>query len=116
MNDAYYFGCWGDSGHFMFNRDGETAERNARAILPPPLRVPDATLTPKGPQIQGVALLHHVEGWTAISFWDRSVDSRPGSNSTFILRGTLTWDEVIEQSRAAFPSVWARFKFEVRRG
>ena len=30
----------------------------------------------RGPQTQGEALLYHKQGWTAISFWDRSVDER----------------------------------------
>jgi hypothetical protein len=66
----------------------------------------------------GEALLHHRERagvtWTALAFWDRSVDDRYGSNSVFILRGALSFEEAVTLAREQFPEVWARFSFTVR--
>ena len=31
---------------------------------------------------------HHKDGWTVISFWDRSGDKRPGSNTAFLFKPT----------------------------
>lgn len=63
---------------------------------------------------QGVAALHVVDGWTAIAFWDRSVDKRGACNSNFVTHDVVDFDEMVRRSRAAFPHVWARFPFEVR--
>lgn len=65
-------------------------------------------------QIEGLAKVTHLNGWTILSFWDRSVDSRGGSNSTFLEQGTLTFDEMVAKAKEVFPTIWARFKFEVK--
>ena len=48
-------------------------------------------------QTEGQALLTHGGGWTAIAFWDRSSSggARPYSNTAFIVRGTLTFEQMI---------------------
>lgn len=124
---GYFFGCWGRSGHYLFVPGGCSPSKDEIEALPRALRRPDGTLAPgrrrylnrpadvdSEDQVEGLAALHYVEGWTALSLWDRSVDTRLGSNSTFIVRGTLSFDEMLERSRALFPSIWARFKFAVR--
>lgn len=63
---------------------------------------------------QGVAALHkrlsRFDGatWTALSFWDRTGDKRPSSNSNFVARGDFTADEMIALAREHFPEVMAR--------
>jgi hypothetical protein len=73
----------------------------------------DGGLCPKGPEIEGRALIHHKDGWTAMSFWDRSVDHRGKCNSSFLAEGTFTFEEMLAIAREKFPRVVGRFKFEI---
>ena len=123
----YYFGCWDGTGHHLWTSDGRFA--------PHTLRLPwtglDGTLcgdpaladmrgrSSREPlywpgddahQPQGVARLHHRDGWTALAWWDRSEDRRYGSNSAFVAEGTLTAAEIVERGAGAFPSVWRRIE------
>ena len=122
----YYFGCWSGTGHHLWAPDGRALTRNEP--LPPSLRCLDGTLCGDPAladhnrrtgalswhgierQPQGVARLHHRDGWTALAWWDRSGDARGGSNSAFVAEGTLTAAEVIERGRVAFPTVWRRIE------
>lgn len=104
-----YFGCIGQPGHFMHGEDGR---RDYYAVTPWG-KTPDGTLCPEGKQVEGKALLHHKAGWTAISFWDRSVDGRGGCNSNFFVDRDLSFDEAVAISKERFPRIWSRFKFEV---
>lgn len=87
----------------------------------------DETITPLGAKLdggycpdqkkgepQGLATLTHDKGWTVLAFWDRSGDDRFGSNSAFLVEGIFTFEEMVEQAQAAFPSIWTRFTFAVR--
>lgn len=62
---------------------------------------------------QGIAALHCLGGWTAISFWDRTADKRGACNSNFVVDENLNFEEMVERSKAAFPKVWARFPFPI---
>lgn len=110
--DAYYVGCVGDTGHYMWDAELRKDWHWFKQV-PWGVRI-DGTIPPPRNYEQGVARLEHLEGWTAVGFWDNTVDSRPGSHSTFVFRGTLTYEEAIAKARATFPTIWARFNFEVR--
>lgn len=123
MSAPLYFGCWGDTGHSLWN----THARMVRELHPWGVGSSglDGTLAPTDPPLrrgslrrdemdEGIAALIHKDDWTALAFWDRSVDRRGGSNSVFLLPGTLTFDEATRAAREAFPRVWERFSFEVR--
>lgn len=114
-----YFGCHREAGHYLFTVGMESlgARRNSYRDLETFI---DGSFCPTGlPQSQqeGVANLTHMNrdyhGLTILSFWDRSVDSRPGSNSNFILPGVLNFQQALEESKKQFPKVFSRFKFEV---
>lgn len=106
-----YFGCIGRPGHFM-HKSGGTRDWDA---ITPWGKTPDGTLCLKddGRQPQGEALLHHKDGWTALSFWDRSVDKRGGCNSNFFANGDFTFDEMLMLARLRFPEVIARLTFPI---
>lgn len=122
-----YFGCpcgvagHRDAGHFYYDDRyrslglGNRPDRQTGpwspidgALAP---REWDSRRAPEKPQ--GVAALHHKDGWTALSFWDRSGDSRPASNSTFLFDGTLTFNEALAAARDHFPALFERFPFEI---
>lgn len=119
-----YFGCIGGPGHYLFASPGRWASRE---VVTPWGQTPDGTLTPhenvcsrkRGShyclckEIEGSALLHHKDGWTALSFWDRSVDKRGGCNSTFMSEGVLTLEEMMRKATAEFPNVMNRLRFPI---
>ena len=108
----YYFGCPVVPGHYLYATTGAKIYKHK---LPWKYCSLDSTLCPTDPkQPEGLAWLHHKDGWTAISFWDRSGDSRRNSNSAFLTEGTYTFTEMLDISKIQFPDIWARFTFEVR--
>lgn len=120
---SLYFGCWGVIGHYLWT-PGATrvhdavhpwgrASRGLDAMLAPGIADRSGNVPPNE-QHEGVAALHHRDACTALAFWDRSVDQRPGSNSVFIFDGTLTFTEAARMAHERFPDVWERFTFDVR--
>jgi hypothetical protein len=114
---VYYFGCLYEPGHYLWeNMHMRNSELFRQQPWGPRLdgyihgsTVRDMTLYIP----EGRAWLHHLNGWTLLSFWDHSVDTRPGSNSAFIAEGTFTFDEMVMAAKAHWPEVWKRFTFEV---
>lgn len=126
----FYFGPWDQAGHYLFHEGGGGVYRDEeRGTLPWHEYSPDGgidcVLQPgcyrdrgghwrHGREVEGEALLHHKNGWTALSFWDRSVDERGGCNSTYFAEGIFTFAEMVEMAKARFAERWNRMKFEVR--
>jgi len=123
----YYFGPWDIPGHYLFKENGCSTHRE-EDLLPWAHQI-DGCLQPgcrKNPrnnqwthervadEVEGEALLHHKDGWTALSFWDRSVDTRFGCNSTYFAEGTFTFDEMVEMAKTRFSERWAKMNFKVR--
>lgn len=59
---------------------------------------------------QGRSFIHFVDGWTIIAWWDRSEDTRRGSNAVFFVRGRHPWAVAVAQAREAFPRELARME------
>jgi hypothetical protein len=112
---AFYFGCYGQAGHY-FHDERMRHRWEAEQIVPWGFKV-DGGLAPtigyRQEAPQGHAALHHKAGWTALSFWDRSGDSRGNSSSTFLFEDTLTFDEALAEARERFPALFKRFPFEI---
>ena len=99
---VYYFGCFDEVGHYLYYPDGRSVyERDATPWSWPAI---DGSLAPEGQQVQGLALLHKKDGWTAIAFWDRTFDSRGNSNSAFLAEGDFTFEEMLELAKKYFPA------------
>lgn len=109
----YYFGCIDRPGHYMHGPRGYDREADRFTEGNPWGYKIDGRLCPSGPEVEGRALVHHKDGWTALSFWDRSVDRRGKCNSNFLAEGTFTFAEMIELARQHFPKVVARFSFPI---
>lgn len=56
----------------------------------------------------------HKDGWSAVSFWDRSGDERPNSNSAFIVHAEMDGKSILDLARAQWPEVFARPGFPIR--
>jgi len=124
--NTYFFGCkrnadknpLGQVGHYHYGADAQSLYGNWRSIKHPwgdeeKGIYPDGNLCPKNTTKEGVANLHHKDGWTALSFWDYSGDTRGASNSNFFFEGTFTFDEAKELMGKFYPSIVDRFKFVV---
>lgn len=111
---AFYFGCWSPdkTGHFLYNSHGQKIREDIKDFPMRPTAL-DGSLLNGVPDKQGNAVLFHGRGWTLLSFWDRSGDSRPASNSTFVFHDELTFESAVEEAQLAFPGRWSRIKFAV---
>ena len=109
----YYFGCHRDAGHHMWRPGMDSMSMRAAAEMQPWGYNIDSGLCPKKTRRQGVAVRHFKDGWTAIAFWDNTIDDRPGSHSTFLVEGQFSFEQMVEMAREQYPSVWARLTFTV---
>ena len=113
ITEPYYFGCRNnEAGHYAFDRTLFMRCKNV------PVRnwlsQHDGALPPQyGPEVEGLVQFRSWPGVCSIAFWDRSVDKRGKSSSSFLLPGELTPDEALAAAREAFPTVFARFTFDV---
>lgn len=108
-----YFGCLGGTGHYYYATDGYRCSTREPWVRNPWSRDIDTGLCPTNTREQGKAALHHEGNWTALAFWDNSVDHRGNSHSTFVVNCNLDFESMMHVCRSAFPQVFARFKFEV---
>lgn len=113
---TYFFGCARTGtdrqvGHYLYGKNATPLY--GRDDTTPWGRTPDGTLAPNSTAAAGVASLHHKDGWTALSFWDYSGDSRGKSNSNFFFEGEYGFDEAVSLMREQYPKIVARFKFPI---
>lgn len=122
---AFYFGCVDTSGHYLHSNHGREYGFGELPSSDHPNVVPkddlagfpwgwwiDGDLQPQGDQTEGRCVVHHVASeWTALAFWDRSVDKRPGSCSVFIAEGHHLFAGMVMLFKATFPRVIQRFRF-----
>lgn len=135
---CFYFGCWNTAGHYLFAPGGRSVGAESRLIEHyAGGRHIDATLAPrvgsdnkitwtgahpkdKRTRVessteecpQGQFLLHHLDnGFTAIQWWDRCQgDTRGACNSTVLLEGVHTAEEMLAALREHFPHVVENLK------
>lgn len=133
---CFYFGCWNEAGHFLFLPGGRSARGDHRLETYNGGAHLDGTLAPRVSNRtraivwqgmgdtqearlrigydsqeapQGQFLLHVLDtGYTAIQWWDRNQGDRRGAcNSTVLLEGTHTAEEMIAALHEHFPHVAA---------
>lgn len=116
LTRIFYFGCLGDVGHYLWDHMSMST-RLVPTDFPCDWHELDGrflTVPKSVPGIEGYGSLVHLNAWTILSFWDRSVDTRPGSLSVFVIHGTLTFDEAVASAQEWFPRIWQRYKFQVQ--
>jgi len=123
MVKMYYYGCVNRPGHFMFSPalepwlykcDCPWRAFEAEKLAPHAEGCRKTGICRCAGTEQGVAVIHHKDGWTALSFWDRSVDFRAGSSSTFFAQGDYDFAEMCAFAASQFPTIWKRFSFQVK--
>lgn len=111
----FYFGCVDRPGHYLFDSDGNFARsyRHERFKYPGfnnnllnPFHL-DGVFTP-GHQRSGEYVVSTVPPALIVSWHDRSVDSRPGSHSTFIGFGYANAEELLDDACLQFKQVMTR--------
>lgn len=118
----FYFGCYGEAGHYLYRPTGNRVVelgrcyRGDRLGLPFAERILDGGLIPDhwprpDAHLQGQCFLAHINGWTLVSFRDYSGDTRPGSNSVFLVDSVESMRVVIDYAAARLPALFARFPF-----
>jgi hypothetical protein len=107
MSDIYYFGCRQVCGHYWHL--GTVQLYNGAPWWGEPTEV-----LPEYPQVQGVVRCSQYEGWNVFSFWDRSVDRRPGSYSLFATKAELSNEEFLKRAQTEYPWVFERLGYELQ--
>jgi hypothetical protein len=106
--NVLYFGCIGGSGHYLHDK----LNPQRRYDSTPWGNSLDGALDPQDQQ--GVAMLSRREGWTAIGWSDRTVDSRPGSHSVFLVEAEVTAEQLLQAAKEQWPQVFSRFRFPIK--
>ncbi len=104
---VYYFGCLGDKGHYYF-KSGSDRYCDPPEEFPWPGYEGDGGLQPHPGYKQGAAKLHHKDGWTALAWWDMTVDTRPASCSVLFVDAELDLGDMLLALLEHFPSVHKR--------
>lgn len=105
-NAPLYFGCKGEAGHYAWDSSGKRLNwKNTDADF---LMRHDGQLAPKQTREQGKAILHHFPEFAILAYWDYKVDSRPGSNTMFLIPGQTNPAQAIETIKQHFPQIWQR--------
>jgi hypothetical protein len=113
MDMMYYFGCWDEAGHYLFSPDGHSMSRIMAERYGIPFRTEllDGLFAPRYVKEDDTKTqLIYVHGWTFLAMWDRSVDTRPGSNCVFLIGGNYDEDMMWTIARQRYPKIVARLK------
>jgi len=117
MIDRLYYGCGpADTGHYFWLPDsyrGKYANSHDKLAACPWGYSVDGGLQSQGACRQGRCALHRKDGWTALAWWDQSMDTRPGSCSTFCMLGEHDFDVMVAAFRESFPWAAQRMGFEL---
>lgn len=101
--DAFYFGAVGTAGHYFWTTTGQRLVLTAPPDLNLPWETVDGSLLPKDTRMQGHGQFHIKDKWVVLSIHDYTVDARPGSHSTFFLRGGYRNVTMVLQELREYP-------------
>lgn len=111
MTKLFYLGCINKAGHYLWkDQDTEDSYYGNKEIPEHILSKLDTGFCPKDTAVIGFVQRTNIDDWVILSWWDRSVDSRPGSHSTFAAQGFKNMGELQSEMRNKFPVVFSRQK------
>lgn len=118
MNKIYYFGCGlRETGHYLHNIDLITIDEFSLK-LPFKWEKLDCGFCPKDNEVnnqeQGIIKSTKIDEWLILSFWDRSMDKRFGSHSTFLCKTNEGKKELLSRSKKCYPKIFKRIEFKLR--
>lgn len=92
--------------HRHFDAGWPPATRSRRLVTSP--RAYTIVETDERPP--GMAAVGHHNGWTVVSWWDRSGDDRGASHSTILIPAIVEEGLELAVAERAFPAVFARYR------
>lgn len=108
-NQWLYFGCVDQVGHYLWDRYGKSGYSEPWMRR---LACFDGQLAPQWTNEPFVAVISRLGSYrlTALSFWDNTVDKRPGSNSILFTPSLVCSPEtMLLGATSQFPHIWKRF-------
>lgn len=111
---VFFFGCvTARNGHGLYDEEdyptcGGTGPFSLSGVQPFTAKELDGGLQPKGSQTLGLATRTWKDAWTAVAFWDRSVDARPNSCGVFLVEGMLGFVDAMGIFNERMPKTFAR--------
>ena len=110
LQTTYFFGCTRAMGHYLVGPGLRYLDDREQRGWYDRMECLDGSLAPKpGPQIECQAWAWRLTGFTpqpysALSWWDRTVDRRDGSNIIIFAPGhTVTAEDILVLARRHFP-------------
>lgn len=112
-----YFGAYEHVGHHLRSPGGRMlhVEMSPALSWHPdgnycPGRIPGSPQHARRnrPEVEGEARLTHENGLTILGIWDRSVDTRLGSHSTYIATGTHDFETMRRLCEETYPKRWRK--------
>ncbi len=114
---VYYYGCWDNCFNSFYLPDGDELSLGDHGQLKELLAhdgisifdIGDSRLVgdlPRG--AEGQAHLFHMNGWTYVTFWNKSYDSRNGNHSDFFTQGIWDFDTMCRIARQEYPMLWKK--------
>lgn len=120
MSVIYYFGCSQRSGHYLFEaEDGWLrscrlyTEKDFERFGNHGARL-DGLFCPPSNWSTQLWMESAVGPWRIISWWDNSIDTRPGSHSTFVGKGYASGEELLAAARPLFREVFDRQRLPMK--
>jgi hypothetical protein len=108
----FFVGVWDPHrgvGHHLYDVTGRQV--HGRTDIPFRWQIVDSGLLPPNePERQGELHLSHINNWTVLTMWDRTGDSRPNSNASFIVKGQHSIEVMKLLAAQHFPAVWERIQ------
>lgn len=117
MSEIYYFGCVGGIGHHLHkpSEHGPVRPDRREHRKVAWMKICDGGLGLEdidGGNTEGCGIWAYVRGYSIVSFWDRSIDSRGGSTSSFLVKGLHSFAAVLECAENFFPNIFKRYTFK----
>jgi hypothetical protein len=103
---CWYYGTWKGAGHYFHEPGGRQPHLKSPEKLQPFGYPYD--LQPDCEQREGPAALHHKDGWTCLTWWDRHEDRRGGCIGAVIFEGEHSFNSMLKILEEKFPRVFNR--------
>lgn len=108
IDEVFYFGCWGEAGHHLWDRHKRMLHGRYRADqVGLPVRDHDldgGPFLPK-PEKVGQGALCYVRGWTILSWWGSPWDKRGAVCAAIMVKGVATAEGLWRAFAYQFPTV-----------
>jgi len=113
---VYYYGCWDSRCNSFYLPDGgqlsprdhdqlkELLVRDCLSIF----TIGDRLMTDLPVSAEGRAHLFHMNGWTYLTFPNKSYDPRDGNHSDFFTQGIWDFDTMCRIAQQEYPMIWKK--------